>query len=212
MGKKIVLLGAPGSGKGTQAALLSEKLGIPAISTGNILRAEIQVRTELGLKVKAVMDAGKLVDGGLILDILSNRVSFPDCETGYILDGVPRTIAQAEDMEKQGIEVNCVLSINIPDQRVVDRMAGRRVCGACSAPYHLESAKPKAEGVCDSCGGDLVHRDDDQPETVQKRLDVYNQETAPLVDFYRGKGLLHEVEDQPEISQVTQAMLLAIEG
>ncbi len=212
MGKKIVLLGAPGSGKGTQSALLSEKLGIPTISTGNILRAEIQASSELGKQVQAVMDAGKLVDGSLILSILSQRVSKDDCQGGYILDGVPRTIEQAEDMEKQGIEVNCVLSINIPDERVVGRMVGRRVCSACSAPFHLESAKPKVEGICDSCGGDLVQRKDDQAETVQKRLDVYKQETAPLVDYYKEKGILQQVEDQPDISLVTEAMLSLIEA
>lgn len=212
MGKKIVLLGAPGSGKGTQSALLSEKLGIPTISTGNILRAEIQAQSELGKQVQAVMDAGKLVDGSLILSILSQRVSKDDCKNGYILDGVPRTIEQAEDMEKQGIEVNCVLSINIPDERVVARMVGRRVCSACSAPFHLESAKPKEDGVCDSCGGKLIQRKDDQADTVQKRLDVYKTETAPLVDFYRGKGILQEVEDQPDISKVTEVMLKLIEA
>ncbi|MFI3253938.1 MAG: adenylate kinase [Eubacteriales bacterium] len=212
MGKKIVLLGAPGSGKGTQSALLSEALGIPTISTGNILRAEIQAGSDLGKKVQAVMDAGKLVDGSLILSILSGRVSKPDCEKGYILDGVPRTIEQAEEMEKQGIEVNCVLSINIPDERVVGRMVGRRVCSACSAPFHLESAKPKVEGVCDACGGNLIQRKDDSAETVQRRLDVYKEETAPLVDYYKAKGVLQEVEDQPEISAVTSAMLKLIEG
>lgn len=212
MGKKIVLLGAPGSGKGTQSALLSEKLGIPTISTGNILRAEIQAGTELGKKVQAVMDAGKLVDGSLILSILSNRVNSPDCEKGYILDGVPRTIEQADEMAKQGIEVNCVLSINIPDERVVGRMVGRRVCSECSAPFHLESAKPKVDGVCDSCGGKLIQRKDDQAETVQNRLNVYQAETAPLVDYYKSKGILHDVEDQAEISAVTKAMLDLIEG
>ncbi len=212
MGKKIVLLGAPGSGKGTQSALLSEKLGIPTISTGNILRAEIQSGTELGKQVQAVMDAGKLVDGSLILSILSHRVSSPDCEKGYILDGVPRTIEQADEMAKQGIEVNCVLSINIPDERVVRRMVGRRVCSSCSAPFHLESAKPKKDGVCDSCGGELIQRKDDKAETVQHRLDVYQEETAPLVEYYRSKGILHDVEDQPEISAVTEAMLKLVEG
>ncbi len=212
MGKKIVLLGAPGSGKGTQAALLSEKLGIPSISTGNILRAEILARTPLGLKVQAIMDAGKLVDGDLILEILSNRVSFPDCNEGYILDGVPRTLEQADKMQEAGIEVNCVLSINIPDQRVIDRMVGRRVCSACSAPFHLVSAKPKAEGICDACGGELIQRKDDKAETVQNRLDVYNAETAPLVDYYRAKGLLHDIEDAPDINAVTQALLTVIEG
>lgn len=212
MGKKIVLLGAPGSGKGTQSALLSEKLGIPTISTGNILRAEIQAGTELGKQVQAVMDAGKLVDGSLILNILSQRVKNPDCKEGYILDGVPRTIEQADEMKNQGIEVNCVLSINIPDQRVVARMVGRRVCSSCSAPFHLANAKPKVEGICDSCGGTLVQRKDDEAETVQRRLDVYKEETAPLVDYYREKGVLHDVEDAPEISVVTEAMLKAIEG
>ncbi len=212
MGKKIVLLGAPGSGKGTQSALLSEKLGIPTISTGNILRAEIQAGTELGKQVQAVMDAGKLVDGSLILNILSGRVKNPDCKEGYILDGVPRTIEQADEMAKQGIEVNCVLSINIPDQRVVARMVGRRVCSSCSAPYHLSNAKPKEDGVCDSCGGSLVQRKDDEAETVQRRLDVYKEETAPLVDYYREKGVLHDVEDAPDISVVTAAMLKVIEG
>lgn len=212
MGKKIVLLGAPGSGKGTQSALLSEKLGIPTISTGNILRAEIKAGTELGKKVQAVMDAGKLVDGSLILSILSNRVHQPDCANGYILDGVPRTIEQAEEMVAQDIEVNCVLSINIPDERVVSRMVGRRVCSSCSAPFHLESARPTKEGVCDACGGTLMQRKDDEAETVQHRLDVYRQETAPLVDYYREKGCLYDVEDQPDIAAVTEAMLQIIEG
>ncbi len=212
MGKKIVLLGAPGSGKGTQSALLSEKLGIPTISTGNILRAEIQAGSDLGKQVQAVMDAGKLVDGGLILSILSQRVGQADCEKGYILDGVPRTIEQADEMAKCGIEVNCVLSINIPDERVVNRMVGRRVCGSCSAPFHLESAKPAKAGICDHCGGELVQRKDDQAETVQRRLDVYQAETAPLVGYYKDKGILHEVEDQPEISAVTESMLKIIGG
>ncbi len=212
MGKKIVLLGAPGSGKGTQSALLSEKLGIPTISTGNILRSEIQAGTDLGKMVQAVMDAGKLVDGSLILSILSGRVAKEDCAKGYILDGVPRTIEQADEMEKQGIEVNCVLSINIPDKTVIDRMVGRRVCESCSAPFHLESAKPKQDGVCDACGGTLIQRKDDQADTVQHRLDVYQQETAPLVEYYKAKGILHDVEDQPDISAVTEAMLKIVEG
>lgn len=212
MGKKIVLLGAPGSGKGTQSALLSEKLGIPTISTGNILRAEIKAETDLGKQVQAVMDAGKLVDGALILSILSGRVQQDDCKNGYILDGVPRTIEQADQMAAQNIEVNCVLSINIPDQRVIDRMVGRRVCSSCSTPFHLESAKPQKDGVCDACGGSLVQRKDDQAETVQNRLNVYREETAPLVDYYINKGVLHDVEDQPEISAVTEAMLKIIEG
>lgn len=212
MGKKIVLLGAPGSGKGTQSALLSEKLGIPTISTGNILRAEIKAGTALGKQVQTVMDAGKLVDGSLILSILSNRVQQDDCKNGYILDGVPRTIEQADDMVKQGIDVNCVISIVIPDQRVVARMVGRRVCASCSAPFHLQSAKPKVENVCDACGGMLVQRKDDEVHTVQKRLDVYNAETAPLVGYYREKGILHDVEDQSDISEVTKAMLAVIGG
>lgn len=210
--KKIVLLGAPGSGKGTQSALLSEKLGIPTISTGNILRAEIQAGSDLGKQVQAVMDAGKLVDGSLILSILSHRVSQSDCANGYILDGVPRTIDQAEEMAKQNIEVNCVLSIDIPDERVTSRMVGRRVCTSCSAPFHIESAKPENDGVCDHCGGGLVQRKDDAAATVQHRLDVYKEETAPLVDYYKEKGILHTVEDQAEIAAVTEAMLEIIEG
>lgn len=212
MGKKIVLLGAPGSGKGTQAALLSEKLGIPSISTGNILRAEVKSGSELGKQVQAVMDAGKLVDGSLILSILSQRVAQADCQIGYILDGVPRTIAQAEEMEKQGIQVDTVLSINIPDSRVVARMVGRRVCASCSAPFHLQNAKPKVDGVCDVCGGMLVHRKDDQADTVKNRLSVYQAETAPLVEYYKGKGILHDVEDHPDIDKVTVEMLKLIEG
>ena len=190
----LILLGAPGAGKGTQAEVLSKKLGIPTISTGNILRAAIKDGTPTGLKAKAYMDEGKLVPDDVIIGIIQERLQADDCRGGYILDGVPRTIAQAEAMEKAGIRFDAVVSIQVPEEEILKRMTGRRVCEACGSSYHITALPPKKEGVCDACGGRLVQRKDDTPETVKARLAVYHKETEPLVDFYARRGLLKSVD------------------
>ncbi len=207
---KLIMLGAPGAGKGTQAAILSEKLGIPTISTGNILRAAVKNGTPVGLQAKSYMDAGKLVPDDVIIGIVAERLAEPDCEKGYILDGVPRTIAQAEALEKAGIVFDNVVSIEISDEEIVKRMSGRRACTACGATYHVVSAPSKVEGKCDKCGADLVLRDDDKPETVNHRLEVYHEETEPLKDFYAQRGVLRMVDNQPTIEATTQVVLKAL--
>ena len=207
---KLIMLGAPGAGKGTQAAILSGKLGIPTISTGNILRAAVKNGTPVGLQAKSYMDAGKLVPDDVIIGIVAERLAEPDCEKGYILDGVPRTIAQAEALEKAGIVFDNVVSIEISDEEIVKRMSGRRACTACGATYHVVSAPSKVEGKCDKCGADLVLRDDDKPETVNHRLEVYHEETEPLKDFYAQRGVLRMVDNQPTIEATTQVVLKAL--
>ncbi len=207
---KLIMLGAPGAGKGTQADILSRKLGIPAISTGNILRSAVKNGTPVGLQAKSYMDAGKLVPDEVIIGIVAERLNEPDCQQGFILDGVPRTIAQAEALEKAGIRFDHVVSIEISDETIVARMGGRRACPSCGATYHVVSAPPKAEGVCDKCGADLVLRDDDRPETVQRRLAVYHQETEPLKSFYEKRNVLRSVDNQPTIDATTQAILGAL--
>ena len=182
MGLKLIFLGAPGAGKGTQAEILSAKLGIPTISTGNILRAAIKEGTKTGLEAKSYMDAGKLVPDSVIIGIVSQRLEQPDCAHGFILDGVPRTIGQAEALDKAGVRFDHVVSIEISDEEIEARMEGRRVCSKCGAPYHIKAKPPKQEGVCDSCGGPVVQRDDDKPETVRGRLQAYHSETEPLKD------------------------------
>ena len=179
----LILLGAPGAGKGTQAEIICAKLNIPSISTGNILRAAVKDGTEMGLKAKSFMDAGALVPDEVIIGILKERLAQPDCANGFILDGVPRTIAQAESLEKAGIRFDDVISIEIPDEAIMERMSGRRVCEHCGASYHLVAVPPKVPGVCDSCGGKLIQRHDDEPETVKHRLEVYHKETEPLKDL-----------------------------
>ena len=203
---KLIMLGAPGAGKGTQAAILSERLGIPTISTGNILRAAVKNGTPVGLQAKSYMDAGKLVPDEVIIGIIAERLGEDDCRNGFILDGVPRTIAQAEALEQAGVKFDCVLDIEVPDQEIMRRMTGRRACTACGATYHVEAAPPKTEGVCDACGGALVQRDDDKPETVQSRLDVYHSQTQPLKDFYAQRGVLKTVENRPTIEATAQAV------
>ena len=204
---KLILLGAPGAGKGTQADILCEKLDIPTISTGNILRAAVKNGTPTGLKAKAFMDEGKLVPDEVIIGIISERLAEPDCAKGYILDGVPRTIAQAEALEKAGIAFDSVVSLEVSDETIMERMSGRRVCPDCGASYHLVAVPPKAEGVCDKCGGKLVQRKDDAPETVKSRLEVYHKETEPLKAFYAERGLLKTVENQPSVETTSQAIL-----
>ena len=207
---KLILLGAPGAGKGTQAEVLCKELDIPTISTGNILRAAIKNGTPVGLQAKAYMDAGKLVPDEVIIGIITERVAQEDCKNGYILDGVPRTIAQAEALEKAGIQFDAVLSIEISDEAIMERMSGRRVCESCGASYHLVAVPPKVPGVCDKCGGKLVQRKDDTPETVKERLQVYHKETEPLKDFYEARGVLKSVETQPTLAETSQAILHAV--
>ena len=204
---KLILLGAPGAGKGTQSAILARELGIPAVSTGNILRAAIKEGSELGMKAKAFMDQGMLVPDEIIIDIIRDRLSKDDCAKGYILDGVPRTIVQGEELEAAGIVFDNVVSIEIADEAIMERMAGRRVCEACGASYHLKAVPPKQEGVCDACGGKLVARKDDVPETVKARLEVYHKETEPLKDFYESRGVLRIVEDQNDLNLTSQKIL-----
>ena len=203
---KLILLGAPGAGKGTQADILCKELDIPTISTGNILRAAIKNGTPTGMKAKAFMDEGKLVPDDVIIGIITERVAEEDCANGYILDGVPRTIAQAEALEKAGIVFDDVVSIEISDEVIMERMSGRRVCEACGASYHLVAVPPKQEGVCDKCGGKLVQRKDDAPETVKARLEVYHKETEPLKAFYAQRGLLKSVENQATVAETSQAI------
>ena len=204
---KLILLGAPGAGKGTQAAILCKELNIPTISTGNILRAAIKNGTPTGMKAKAFMDEGKLVPDEVIIGIINERLAEEDCANGYILDGVPRTIAQAEAIEKAGIVFDHVISIEIADETIINRMSNRRVCEDCGASYHLVAVPPKAEGVCDSCGGKLVRRKDDEPETVRARLEVYHKKTEPLKAYYAERGLLRPVENQPTVAANSEAIL-----
>ena len=207
---KLILLGAPAAGKGTQAEVLCKELDIPTISTGNILRAAVKNGTPVGLKAKEYMDAGKLVPDEVIIGVISERLAEADCQNGFILDGVPRTIPQAEALEKAGISFDAVVSIEISDEEIVERMAGRRVCTACGAPYHVKNMPPKVEGVCDACGGKLEARADDKPEVVRDRLQVYHKETAPLKDFYAARNLLKTVDNQPTVAETTTAILNAL--
>ncbi len=200
---KLILLGAPGAGKGTQAEILSKKLGIPTISTGNILRAAIKNGTPVGLKAKAYVESGALVPDEVIIGIMAERLAEGDCAKGYILDGMPRTIPQAEALEAAGVGIDCALSIEIADETIIERMSGRRTCTSCGATYHVVSAPPKTEGVCDNCGAELTIRKDDAPETVKSRLEVYHKETEPLKAFYEARGKLKSVENQPTIEATT---------
>lgn len=208
---KLILLGAPGAGKGTQAEILCKKLGIPSISTGNILRAAIKDGTPTGLKAKSYIDAGKLVPDEVIIGIVNDRLSQDDCANGYILDGVPRTIAQAEALEKAGIKFDAVISIEISEDEILRRMSGRRVCEACGSSYNVEAVPPRVEGICDNCGGKLIQRKDDTPETVRERLKVYHTETEPLVGFYAERGLLKRVAVN-DTKEATARKILAVLG
>lgn len=208
---KLILLGAPGAGKGTQAEILSKILNVPTISTGNILRAAIKDGTPVGLKAESYINAGQLVPDEVIIGIIKERLAKDDCANGYILDGVPRTIPQAEAMEKMGVAIECALSIEVEDETIVKRMSGRRTCKDCSATFHIVSNPPKAEGVCDFCGGELTIRKDDAAETVRARLETYHRDTEPLKSFYDERGLLKTVENQPSI-EATTAEIRAVLG
>lgn len=207
---KLILLGAPGAGKGTQAEILSKTLSIPTISTGNILRAAMKNGTPVGLKAKEYVESGKLVPDEVIIGIINERLAESDCANGYILDGVPRTIPQAEALENAGIDIDCALSIEIADEVIVERMSGRRTCKDCSQTFHIVSNPPKAEGVCDFCGGELTIRKDDAPETVKARLEVYHRETEPLKAFYAERGKLKTVDNQPSIEATTEVIKVAL--
>ncbi|MGN0441790.1 MAG: adenylate kinase [Acutalibacteraceae bacterium] len=208
----IILLGAPGAGKGTQAEVISNHLSIPTISTGNIIREALRSGTEMGLKAKSFMDAGKLVPDEVVIGIIKDRLANDDCKNGFILDGFPRTIPQAEALDTMGVVIDKVIDIEVPDENIVKRMSGRRVCADCGASYHLDYKKPKADGVCDSCGGTLVQRKDDHPDTVLARLQVYHNETEPLKDYYEKQGKLAIVEGQEEIKDTTALILAEVEA
>ena len=205
---KIIMLGAPGAGKGTQAKKIADRYGIPHISTGDIFRANIKNDTELGKKAKSYMDAGNLVPDSLTLELVMDRIHQADCQNGYVFDGFPRTIPQAEALEEalaaDGQSVDFAIDIEVPDENIVTRMSGRRACLSCGATFHTVFAPSKAEGVCDRCGGELTIRDDDRPETVNKRLGVYHQQTQPLIDFYQDKGCLAQVDGTKDVEEVFQ--------
>ena len=206
----LILLGAPGAGKGTQAEIICAKLNIPSISTGNILRAAVKEGTEMGLKAKSFMDAGALVPDEVIIGILKERIAQDDCKNGYVLDGFPRTIPQAEvldsELTKLGDHIDYAINVDVPDENIVKRMSGRRACLTCGATYHIEHVPPKKEGICDVCGSELVLRDDDKPETVKNRLNVYHEQTQPLIDFYTEKGVLKTVDGTVPMEEVFAAI------
>ena len=201
---KLILLGAPGAGKGTQAEKICEKLSIPTISTGNIIRAALKNGTEMGKKAQKFIDAGQLVPDDVVIGIIKERLFEDDCKAGFILDGFPRTIPQAEALDEMGIEIDCVLSIEVPDEKIVTRMSGRRVCPSCGASYHVEYKKPEKDGICNACGTELVIRKDDEPATVLDRLHVYHEQTEPLKDYYAKTGKLRTVIGQEEVADTTK--------
>ena len=208
---KLIMLGAPGAGKGTQAKRIAAKYGIPHISTGDIFRANIKNGTELGKKAQTYMDQGLLVPDELVCDLVVDRIQQSDCEKGYVLDGFPRTIPQAEALtaalEKLGTGIDYAINVEVPDANILNRMGGRRACLGCGATYHVEFNAPKQEGICDTCGAELVIRDDDKPETVQKRLDVYHEQTQPLIDYYTKAGKLAEVDGTKDMDDVFAAIV-----
>ncbi|WP_296134697.1 adenylate kinase [uncultured Eubacterium sp.] len=208
---KLILLGAPGAGKGTQAEKICEKLHIPTISTGNIIRSALKNGTEMGLKAKAYMEAGQLVPDEVVIGIIKDRLKDDDCKNGFILDGFPRTIPQAQALVDMGIDIDKVIDIEVPDEKIIARMSGRRVCSKCANSYHMEYKKPKVDGICDACGGELVQRKDDAPETVLARLEEYHEMTEPLKGFYDKLGKLKVVEGQEDVSDTTSLVFAALE-
>ncbi|MBE5866578.1 MAG: adenylate kinase [Lachnospiraceae bacterium] len=213
---KIIMLGAPGAGKGTQAKMIAEKYGIPHVSTGDIFRANIKNGTELGMEAKKYMDQGLLVPDELTVKILLDRVAQADCDKGYVLDGFPRTIPQAEVLDKAltelGDAIDYAINVDVPDENIVKRMSGRRACVTCGATYHIEHVPPKTEGICDKCGAELILRDDDKPETVLNRLKVYHDQTQPLIDFYSAKGVLKSVDGTVDMQDVFSAIIAILEA
>lgn len=209
---KIILLGAPGAGKGTQAEVISNHLGIPTISTGNCLRAAVKNGTELGMKAKADMENGRLVPDEVVIGIIKERLAEDDCKNGYILDGFPRTVPQAEALTTMGVTIDKVIDLEVADEVIEARLSGRRVCESCGASYHLAHKPPKAEGVCDACGGKLVIRKDDEPQTVRDRLAVYHSQTEPVKEYYAKIGKLYQVEGQGEVADTSALVLKALEA
>ncbi|HHV13266.1 MAG TPA: adenylate kinase [Clostridiales bacterium] len=213
---KIIMLGAPGAGKGTQAKKIASKYGIPHISTGDIFRANIKNGTELGKKAKVYMDQGLLVPDELVVDLIMDRFTEADCEKGYVLDGFPRTIPQAkaldEALAKNNDAMEYAIDVDVPDENIINRMSGRRACVNCGGTYHLVTIPPKTEGICDVCGGELILREDDKPETVQNRLKVYHDQTQPLIDYYKGKGILKTVDGTKEPEAVLEDIISIIEA
>ncbi len=207
----LILLGAPGAGKGTQAEIICQKKNIPTISTGNILREALKNGTEMGLKAKTYMESGQLVPDEILIGIIKDRLAEDDCKNGFILDGFPRTIPQAEALDAMGVGIDAVLDIEVPDDEIVTRMSGRRVCEACGSSYHVVHKKPKVEGKCDSCGGTLVQRKDDHPDTVKERLEVYHTQTEPLKEYYSNQGKLLVVHGQDAVETTTKLVLEALE-
>ena len=208
----LIFLGAPGAGKGTQAEVVCDKLGIPAISTGNMLREAVKNGTPAGLAAKEYMDRGDLVPDEVVIGILKDRIAEDDAKNGFILDGFPRTVAQAEALEAMGIKIDKVIEISVPDEKIIARLSGRRVCEGCGASYHIEYKPTKVEGKCNLCGANVVQRIDDKPETVISRLKTYYEKTAPLKDFYQSKGKLVTVEGQEEIAETSKLTLAAVEA
>ena len=208
---KIIMLGAPGAGKGTQAKMIADKYGVPHISTGDIFRANIKNGTELGMEAKKYMDQGLLVPDELTVKILLDRVAQDDCKNGYVLDGFPRTIPQAkvldDELTKLGETIDYAIDVDVPDENIINRMSGRRACLSCGATYHIAHVPPKQEGICDRCGKELVLRDDDKPETVKNRLEIYHEQTQPLIDFYTKKGVLKTVDGTVPMNEVFEAIV-----
>lgn len=209
---KLILLGAPGAGKGTHAEKLSEHFQIPTISTGNIIREALKSGTEMGKKAKEYMDSGRLVPDEVVVGIIRDRLAKDDCANGFILDGFPRTIPQAEALDAMGVAIDRVIDIEVADETIAQRVSGRRVCQDCGSSYHTEYKKPAVDGVCDLCGGTLIQRKDDQPETVKERLNVYHEQTEPLKAYYSEKGILAIVEGQEEVADTTRLVLAAAKG
>ncbi len=208
----LIFLGAPGAGKGTQAEVVSEHLGIPTISTGNIIREALKNGTETGLKAKSYMDAGQLVPDEIVIAIIKERLSKGDCDKGFILDGFPRTVPQAEALDQMGIQIDRVIDIEVADEKIMERLSGRRVCEKCGASYHLDYKPTKVDGICDKCGGNTVQRKDDHPDTVKDRLRVYHDQTEPLKAYYQKTGKLVIVEGQEEVKDTTALTLKAVEA
>lgn len=208
---KLVLIGCPGAGKGTQAKILSEKFGIAHISTGDLLREQVASETPLGLKLKDIMSSGGLVSDEIVSKLLSERIERPDCKSGYILDGYPRNLSQAEGLSDIVGELDKVVVIEVPDAAIIERMSGRRSCAGCGSMYHTKYNPPKTEGVCDKCGAELITREDDKPETVKHRLEVYHSQTAPVIDFYEKKGLVMRADGSKAIDEVTADITAELE-
>ena len=208
---KLILLGAPGAGKGTQAEIISETLRIPTISTGNIIREALKSGTELGRKAKGYMDSGQLVPDDIVIGIIRDRLAQPDCADGFILDGFPRTIPQAEALDRMGVAIDRVIEIEVADDTIARRVSGRRICPSCGSSYHVDYKRPTVEGICDRCGDTLVQRQDERPDTVRERLSVYHEQTEPLKSYYAAAGKLFVVEGQEEIADTSRLVLAALE-